>query len=36
MMKMENIRHLSLDKKLRKVKDEFPELKISRSTYYNI
>jgi len=35
-MKRENIKHLSLDKKLRFVKEEFPELKISRSTYYNI
>ena len=32
----EKTRHLSIEKKLRMVKDEFPELLISRSTLYTI
>jgi len=35
-MKKETKKHLSLEKKLRIVKDQFPELSISRSTLYNI
>ena len=36
MMKKERTKNLSLEKKLRITRDEFPELKISRSTFYNI
>jgi len=35
-MSSEDTRHLSLEKKMKLVKDNFPSLKISRSTLYNI